>query len=172
MRVKNDRSFILYIILSLCTCGLYELYFIYSVARDTNTICSREDRQNTAGLLVYILLTILTCGFYPIYWFYRIGDRIASNAKGQFGIEIKENGTTMLLWWVIGLVVCNIATLVPYYYLIKNLNILASAYNEQFDYSAPTYGSSGGGYSAPANSYIATPAQSTQQSDGGEKTAE
>ena len=161
MRVKNDRSFILCIILSLCTCGIYYCYFIYSVARDTNTICSREDGQNTAGLLVYFLLTVLTCGLYPIYWFYRLAERIAFNAWSQFGIKIKENGTTMVLWYVIGLV-WNIVMLVPYYYLIKNLNVLATAYNKRFGHHCgeAVNGGAYGGYSA------------RQSDDGGEKYAD
>jgi drug/metabolite transporter (DMT)-like permease len=133
MRVKNDRSLLAYILLNIVTCGIYELYFIYSVARDVNRICTPEDRQNTAGLLMFILLTLLTCGLYPYYWFYKLGDRIASDARGQFGIEIKENGTTLLLWMVLGAFVCNLLTFVAYYFLINNLNALASAYNERFD---------------------------------------
>ena len=131
--VKNDRSIILYVLLTVCTCGIYDLYFIHSVAKDTNTICSESDYQKTTGLLLYILFNILTCGFYSYYWFYKLGDRLVANARGQYNIALRENGTTVLLWLIVGRFVCAFLCLAGYNVIIKNLNTLASAYNDTLD---------------------------------------
>lgn len=139
--VKNDRSIILYTLLTLLTCGIYDLYFVHSVAKDTNTICSERDYQKTPGLLLYILLNLLTCGFYSYYWYYKLGDRLVANARGQFNISLSENGTSVLLWLIVGRFICVFLCLVGYNVIIKNLNALASAYNDSldsYDYSDPT----------------------------------
>ena len=74
--VKEDRGLGVYILLSICTCGIYGLYFIYSMAQDSNTLCE-GDGKKTPGLLSFILLTIVTCGIYAIYWEYSLGNRLS-----------------------------------------------------------------------------------------------
>lgn len=131
--VKNNRSIVLFILLSFISCGLYQLYFIHSVAKDMNRICSGADRRKTAGLLLFLILTPLTCFLYPYYWFYKVGDRIASNARGQYGIYMNENGSTVLLWLILGQFFCAFLSFVGYNVVIKNLNTLASAYNDRLE---------------------------------------
>ncbi len=127
-RIREDRSLIILVLLSIVTCGIYSYWNIYSIAQDMNTMC--DDDQNTDGLLVYILLSFITCGFYSLYWEYKIGDRIAANAP-RFGISVMENGTTILMWRVLGLLLCVIGTYYGEYLLLKNINVLAHAYNQQ-----------------------------------------
>lgn len=86
----------MYILLSICTCGIYSWYFIYTMAQDSNAMC-QEDGKKTPGLLAFILLTIITCGFYGIYWEYSLANRLAGNAP-RYGMNFQENGTTVLLW--------------------------------------------------------------------------
>ncbi|MDP2426181.1 MAG: DUF4234 domain-containing protein, partial [bacterium] len=49
MRLKEDRSLLLLIILSIITFGIYNLFFIHGLAKDTNIACA-EDGKKTAGL--------------------------------------------------------------------------------------------------------------------------
>lgn len=127
MRLKTDRSIILYILLTLVTCGIYSLYFIYCLARDVNTVCA-GDGQKTNGLGMYILLSIVTCGIYPIIWMYGLGNRLAANGS-RYGMNFQENGTTILLWYVVGFLLCGIGPLVAMNIVIKNTNSLCTAYN-------------------------------------------
>lgn len=46
-------------------------------------------------------------------------------------MEITENGTTVLLWLLLGFCCCGIGLLVALYIIIRNLNRLAKAYNEK-----------------------------------------
>ena len=64
--IQTDRSLLVYIILSFITCGIYGFYFIYTIARDMNIMCS-GDGDSTPGLGAYIALSIVTCGIYNLW---------------------------------------------------------------------------------------------------------
>ena len=126
--VKENRRLGRYILLSICTCGFYAWYFIYTMAQDANILCE-GDGKKTPGLLGFILLTIVTCGIYAIYWEYSLGNRLAECAP-RYGMDFQENGTTVLLWNIFGILLCGIGHFVAMNILIKNMNALAHQYNE------------------------------------------
>ena len=126
-RLKADRSILAYIVLTLITCGIYSWYFIYTLARDVNVVCAGDGRS-TAGLVKFILLGIITCGFYQVYWMYSLGNRLAANAP-RYGQNFQENGTTILLWYLLGIFLCGLGPLVAMHIIIKNTNTLCGAYN-------------------------------------------
>lgn len=126
-RLKTDRSLLMYIILNIVTCGIYSYFFLYSLARDVNVACE-GDGKHTAGLLKLILLTLLTCGIYAWIWYYSLGNRLAENAP-RYGMNFQENGTTVLLWMLLGGLVCGIGYFVAWNIIIKNTNMICGAYN-------------------------------------------
>lgn len=128
--LKTDRSILAYILLNLVTCGIYGWYFIYALARDVNVVCD-GDGKRTAGLVKLILLSMITCGFYQIYWMYSLGNRLAANAP-RYGQNFQENGTTVLLWYLVGALLCGIGPLVAMNIIIKNTNTLCVAYNFRY----------------------------------------
>ncbi len=67
-RLKTNRSLLMYILLTLVTCGFYSWYFIYALARDVNAACSGDGRS-TAGLIKLLLLGFITCGIYSWIWY-------------------------------------------------------------------------------------------------------
>ncbi len=125
--LKTDRSLVAYIVLTIITCGIYGYYFVYTMARDVNTACEGDGEQ-TAGLIAFILLSMITCGFYAYYWYYKLGNRLCANAP-RYGLAFQENGTTILLWCIVGMFVCGIGPFVAMHILIKNTNIICAAYN-------------------------------------------
>lgn len=125
--LKTDRSLLVYILLSIVTCGIYGWYFIYKLAKDVNTCCD-GDGENTAGLLMLILLSIVTCGIYSYIWFYKLGDRLNKNAY-RYGMMFTENGTTVLMWQLFGVLLCGIGPFIAMHIIIKNTNALCAAYN-------------------------------------------
>ena len=125
--VTENRDFVLYVILTIITCGIYGLVFLYSMIQDVNTVCD-GDGEHTRGLLGLILLSLVTCGIYSFYWYYCLGNRLANNAS-RYGMSFQENGTTVLLWMVIGSLLCGLGTWVATYIIIKNCNQLCAAYN-------------------------------------------
>jgi len=78
--------------------------------------------------LQYILLSIVTCGLYSLYWEYKLGNRLATNAP-RYGLTFQENGTTVLMWYLVGLVLCGIGPWVAMNILINNSNKICNAYN-------------------------------------------
>lgn len=127
--LKDDRGLFSYILLSLITCGIYSYYFIYRMAHDVNIACE-GDGEMTSGLVKYIVLSIITCGFYSLYWEYSLGNRLAGNAP-RYGMVFQENGTSILLWHIFGLVLCGIGPFVAMSILIKNSNRICNAYNRK-----------------------------------------
>lgn len=125
--VDNNRSLVKYILLSLVTCGIYSYFFIYQLAKDVNIICAGDGKE-TAGLVKFILLSIVTCGIYSLIWMYGIGNRLAENAP-RYGLNFTENGTTILMWYIFGILLCGIGPYIAIHIVIKNTNALATAYN-------------------------------------------
>lgn len=127
MKVNENRTLVMYIVLSIVTCGIYSYYYLYMLAQDANIVCN-GDGKGTAGLLKFILLSFITCGVYTWIWYYNLGNRLAENAP-RYGLNFQENGTTLLLWMIFGSVLCGIGPFVAMHILMKNMNALAHAYN-------------------------------------------
>lgn len=131
--VQTDRSLIMYIILTIVTCGIYGYFFIHKLAQDTNEMCY-EDGEQTPGLGMYILLSIVTCGFYSYYWLYKIQNRLQANGP-RYGVPIAENGTTVLLWLVFGSLLCGIGSFIGMNIVITTANKVGIAYNMKYIYN-------------------------------------
>lgn len=127
-RLKTDRNIFMYILFSLITCGIYSYYFIYTMARDVNEVCA-GDGKNTGGLLAFILLSFITCGIYAIYWEYSMGNRLAENAY-RYGLQFQENGNSVLMWHLVGILLCGLGPFFAMNILINNTNRLCQAYNQ------------------------------------------
>lgn len=127
-RLKTDRGLLVYIILSIITCGIYGYYFLYRMALDVNIACE-GDGEHTAGLLQFIVLSFVTCGIYSWIWYYKLGNRLAENAP-RYGMNFQENGTTVLMWQLFGALLCGIGPFMAMHILIKNSNKICNAYNQ------------------------------------------
>lgn len=108
-RLKTDRSLLVYIALTIITCGIYGYYFIYKWAEDVNIACA-DDGNKTEGFATFILLGIVTCGIYCWIWYYQLGNRLNANAR-RYGLYFAENGTTVLMWMLFGILLCGIGPL-------------------------------------------------------------
>lgn len=126
-RLKTNRGVIKYILFTIITLGIYPLILHYGMARDLNQICE-GDGKRTAGLLKYIIFTILTLGIYSFIWSYAYAERMANNAS-RYNVTIREHGSTILLWQLVGLLLFGIGPLVAMHMQLSNLNKLAEAYN-------------------------------------------
>ena len=125
--IQEDRALWKYIVFGLLTCGIYNFYFIYKMAQDVNEMCT-GDGKKTSGLIAFILLSYLTCGIYPLIWYYSLGNRLAENAP-RYGLNFQENGMTVLMWHIFGMLLCGLGAYIAMNILIKNTNAMAKAYN-------------------------------------------
>jgi hypothetical protein len=123
--VDNKRSLLKYIVFSVCTLGIYSLYFIYKLVEDVNVIC-RGDGEETPGLMSLILFSICTLGIYSFVWYYRLGNRI-QRAGRRYDLGL-EGGGTLLMWQIFGSLLFGLGPLISTYILIQNMNCLATGY--------------------------------------------
>ncbi len=67
----KERNIAVSIILSLVTCGIYDIYWMI-VLNDELKHEAGEDNFTSGG--VVFLLSLVTCGIYSIYWSYKMGE--------------------------------------------------------------------------------------------------
>lgn len=101
------KSIGLCIVLSIVTCGIYSLYWLYSMAEDLNMVTARPD--GPSGGLV-LLLTIVTCGIYGLYWLYRAGDDL-DRQRAEQGQLPGHLGILYLLLSLLGFTIVSYALL-------------------------------------------------------------
>lgn len=127
--VELDRNFGMILLLTIVTCGIYGIYTYYKISEDVATMCS-GDGDDMPNYLIAILLSFITCGIYGLWWTYRFGNRIQANGP-RYGLTIAESGTTLLLWQLIGALLCGIGPIIGFYLIVKNVNAMAAAYTAQ-----------------------------------------
>ncbi len=74
------------IVLSVVTCGMYNIYWNYLQMKAMNELLGRAEYD----FVRWILLTIVTCGLYHLYFEYRMGSDLCAYLKGQ-GRVVDEN---------------------------------------------------------------------------------
>jgi len=97
MRLGTPRDPALTLLLILVTCGLYYLYFIYVVSRETQDFLGEPDISPG----IEILLSIVTCGLWNIYWDYRMGKKISEMCV-QTGLPPTDNSILYLILDLVG----------------------------------------------------------------------
>lgn len=122
----TKQEFVKVLLFSILTCGIYYYYWIYKTTEGINTMAG-EDGNRTEPTTV-ILLTIVTCGIYFIYWLYCQGNRMHAIANAN-GIQTTENGTTYLMWYIIGAFICGVCSWIGIFLFIKQYNLIADRYN-------------------------------------------
>lgn len=122
----QKREFWMVLLLSIVTCGIYTYIYLYQMTRDLNQMAGPDDKTVEPGMVV--LLSIVTCGIYTWYWYYQMGNRM-QNMGNANNVLVEENGTTYLLWILLGSLLAGIGSFIAMYLFIKNFNRLADAYN-------------------------------------------
>lgn len=93
----KERSLVLYIILSIVTCGIFGLYWFVCLTDDTNTAAGVD---GTSGGMA-LLFTLITCGIYGFYWAYKCGEKL-DIAKEKRGLPCGNSGILYLLLFIVG----------------------------------------------------------------------
>lgn len=129
-RKIQHRSFLKFLLLSLITFGIFGIYVLYGFVEDVNEICE-GDGKKSPNFIIVLLLSVVTLGIYSIYWWYRQGDRI-QEAAPRYGVEIRESGTTILVWIILGCTLMpGIGSFVATYIMFDNVNRIALSYNQE-----------------------------------------
>lgn len=126
---KNIKkiSFIKYILLSAMTLGIYSIYVWYGYVKDINEVC-KDDTKKSPNYIIVMLLSLVTFGIYGYYWYYVQGERLHKIGP-KYGVTIREKGSTLLLWSIIGAIPFGIGVFVRDYIMLDNMNWIALNYN-------------------------------------------
>lgn len=92
-----NKNIVLCVVLSIVTCGIYSIYWMWCINETARTVNPAE-WQTTGGMV--ILFDILTCGIYGIYWNYKMGRAFTA-------IGANDNSVLYLVLSVLGLSVVN-----------------------------------------------------------------
>ncbi len=66
----RERNIVLIIILSIATCGLYNIYLYFALGSEIRNEGIKYG-ENIADPFVAFLLAIVTCGIYGVYYIYK-----------------------------------------------------------------------------------------------------
>lgn len=121
--VKQNRSLLLYVLLSFVTFSVYHFYFMDLWAKDVNILCEK-DGKHTVGVEKMMLFSVLTFGVYKYVWLAEIVDRICDNAA-EYDVEVRQDSETFFVWMIL---VPVLGYLVAMYRAIRDTNRLAGAY--------------------------------------------
>lgn len=80
----QKRSIPLCIVLTIITCGVFGLYWMFTLTEDISTVYG-QDGDTSGGLAV--LLELVTCGIYGYFWSYTIGKRIDNHSRTYHGYD-------------------------------------------------------------------------------------
>ena len=69
---KSHINIPLYLILTILTCGIFNLYWNHRQMEACNVLLNRRE----FSFWIWLLLTILTCGIYHIFYQYKMGAAI------------------------------------------------------------------------------------------------
>ena len=97
------RNVPLCIVLSILTCGIYEMYWFVCVTNETDAVSG----QPGPGGGLSLLLTIVTCGIYGLYWSWKTGDKLDAS-RARYGVS---PGSFSVLFLVLNLLGLSIVTL-------------------------------------------------------------
>jgi hypothetical protein len=99
----QQRNIGVCILLSIITCGIYQLFWMGSLSNDVSYRLGEEPSG-----VVEVLLGIITCGLYFIYWNYKMGRKLltARQASGKYATD---NSLIYLLLSIFGLNIISVA---------------------------------------------------------------
>ena len=89
------------IVLSIVTCGFYNIYWNYRQFQAMNTLLGREEFK----FVNWLLLSLVTCGLFHIYYEYKMGAELHGWLKAN-GRQVNDNLPVMgLLLSIFGLTI-------------------------------------------------------------------
>lgn len=81
--VVKEKSIGLCVVLSLVTCGIYSIYWLYTIAHDLNDLCESQNKEKGAEPGLVVVLSIVTCGIYLLYYLWKAGKMVSSLTRSN-----------------------------------------------------------------------------------------
>ncbi len=94
-----NKNIVTCVLLTIVTCGLYGIYWWYTIHEEAMKVNPQEITQSFA---ISYLLSIVTCGIYMFYWQYKLGRAFMPINGG------KDNSILFLVLSLFGLQIVNL----------------------------------------------------------------
>ncbi len=94
----KQRNIAVCILLSIITCGIYNIIWTISIVDDLN---AAADRRNDMGGGLVWLLGLVTCGIYTYIWLYTAGEKVGE-IRRRNGMTAGSEGLIYLLLALFG----------------------------------------------------------------------
>ena len=114
--VVQERNIAVAIILSLVTCGIYGMYWLYKMTEELKAASGDESLNG----VMTIVLVLVTCSIYGWFWAWKVGKDIPA-AKAKVGLTGEDKSVLFLVLCLLGL------SIVVYALLQNELNEIARA---------------------------------------------
>ena len=121
------RGLIKYILFSLITFGIYDLYIIHKAAKEANK--ADASTKKVGGLIWFIIFTALTAGIYSFYWQYKVTEKFANVIRAD-GQKPPITGGALLLWMIFGSMII-VGPFIAGHKFFKNWNMAVAIYNRK-----------------------------------------
>lgn len=125
--LKTNRGLLKYLLFSLITLGIYDLYIVHRAAKDANLADSSS--KKVGGLIFFIFMSIITAGIYSFYWWYKVTEKFA-NVIRTSGAKPAITGGGFLLWEIFGSLII-VGPFIALYKFFKNWNASNALYNSR-----------------------------------------
>lgn len=118
----QKRNVAVCIVLSIFTCGIYMLYWYYTISK----AFYEENTPNSGKLepIITVVLYLVTCGIYPMYLYYKWG-KATPEIYAKYGLQIEDKS---ILYLILG-----------YFMDIIALGIIQNDFNNLIDATGGAY---------------------------------
>jgi hypothetical protein len=97
MRVPSSRSPVTVLLLTLITCGIYYLFWVYQTSKDVDDFLGETDIPPIAHVLLFIISGTL----YGFFWDYWIAQKLIKMQR-RVGVPEKDNTVLYLALDILG----------------------------------------------------------------------
>lgn len=98
MQKGESRDPIMTLVLTLVTCGLYGLYWLFVTTEEVNKGLGREEYN----FVKEFLLTMVTCGLWGMFWMWRFSNSIVE-IEQKWGVQPKMDAPILFVTYIFGL---------------------------------------------------------------------
>lgn len=89
---QKIKSPVLVLILSLVTCGIYPMIYVYTTTEDIKNFTNDQNLNPVLDLI----LSLVTCGIYYIYWLYRTSKQVL-DMQNRTGVNMPNDVSVVAL---------------------------------------------------------------------------
>lgn len=84
---EPTKEALMFVGLSIVTCGLYAMYWMYRFSNDLNQALGREE----LNAVMWIAIGMFTCGIGYLVFFYKLGE-LVEKLQTERGVQPKQTG--------------------------------------------------------------------------------